>query len=174
MKYAIRPVLLCILLLWSCTNNHKEKVSEAGDANTDDPSYSLDQVEQKSQPVFTASELPYPFSSAVQVGDVLYLSGEIGVVDNGTELVPGGLEAETHQMFGRIKSTLEKHGLGLEDVFKCTVMLADMSEWPAFNAIYAGYFEPGQYPTRSAMGVNGLALGARVEMECWAYMPRND
>ena len=75
-------------------------------------------------------------------------------------------------MIERIDATLARHGLGLEDVFKCTVMLADMSEWPKFNEIYAAYFEEGKYPARSAMGVNGLALGARVEMECWAYKPK--
>ena len=83
--------------------------------------------------------------------------------------MPGGIEAETERIFERIEATLAQHGLGMDDIFKCTVMLADMSEWPAFNKIYAGYFEEGKYPTRSAMGVNGLALGARVEMEVWAY-----
>ncbi|MBY6015604.1 RidA family protein [Qipengyuania gaetbuli] len=122
--------------------------------------------------VFTPSELPYPFSSAVQVGDVLYLSGDIGADETGRAVVPGGIEAETRAMFARIGKTLEAHGLGYADLFKCTVMLADMGEWPAFNAIYATYFEKGRYPTRSAMGVNGLALSARVEMECWAWNPQ--
>ncbi|MEA1786152.1 RidA family protein [Arenibacter sp. GZD96] len=129
---------------------------------------------EKRAPVFTPSELPYPFSTAVQVGDILYLSGDLGAADTGNTLVPGGIEPETRQMFKRITATLAQHGLILKDVFKCTVMLADMSEWQAFNAIYATYFEPGKYPTRSAMGVNGLALGARVEMECWAWNPQKN
>lgn len=123
-------------------------------------------------PVFTSSDLPYPFSAAVQVGDVLYLSGDIGAAEDGRGVVPGGIEAETRRMFERIGATLARHGLGFESLFKCTVMLADMAEWPAFNAIYAEYFEKGRYPARSAMGVNGLALGARVEMECWAWNPQ--
>ncbi|WP_247714864.1 RidA family protein [Qipengyuania mesophila] len=123
-------------------------------------------------PVFTPSTLPYPFSTAVQVGDVLYLSGDIGVDESGSAVVPGGIEPETRRMFERIGATLAQHGLGFDDVFKCTVYLADMGEWPAFNAIYATYFEKGRYPARSAMGVSGLALGARVEMECWAYSPQ--
>ncbi|MBU2527421.1 MAG: RidA family protein [Bacteroidetes bacterium] len=127
---------------------------------------------EKRAPVFTPSELPYPFSTAVQVGDILYLSGDLGAADTGNTLVPGGIAPETRQMFKRITATLAQHGLTLKDVFKCTVMLADMSEWQTFNAIYATYFEPGKYPTRSAMGVNGLALGARVEMECWAWNPQ--
>jgi len=124
-------------------------------------------------PVFTPSDLPYPFSAAVRVGDVLYLSGDIGADESGTALVPGGIEAETERMFERIGATLARHGLGFGDVFKCTVFLADMAEWPAFNAIYATHFAKGRYPARSAMGVSGLALGARVEMECWAHMPAN-
>ena len=114
----------------------------------------------------------YPFSSAVQVGDVLYLSGQLGAAADTKSLVPGGMPAETHRMMDLIGDTLKEHGLTYADIFKCTVMLADMSEWPAFNSIYASYFKPGHYPARSAMGVSGLALGARVEMECWAYAPK--
>lgn len=121
-------------------------------------------------PVFTPSDLPYPFSSAVRVGDVLYLSGEIGADDSGKAVVPGGIEPETRAMFARLGKTLARHGLTLDNVFKCQVFLADMADWPKFNAIYAGYFKPGRYPARSALGVNGLALGARVEMECWAWI----
>lgn len=117
---------------------------------------------------FFPSSLPYPFSDAVQVGEVLYLSGDIGAAEDGRSVVPGGIEPETRRIFDRLATRLAQHGLGFGDVFKCTVMLADMTEWPAFNAIYTGYFAPGRYPARSAMGVNGLALGARVEMECMA------
>ena len=81
---------------------------------------------------------------------------------------------QNRAMFARIGATLTAHGLGFDDVFKCTVFLADMGEWPAFNAIYAEHFAKGRYPTRSALGVNGLALGARVEMECWAWNPPGD
>ncbi|MFN5084216.1 MAG: RidA family protein [Novosphingobium sp.] len=123
-------------------------------------------------PVFTPSELPYPFSSAVQVGDVLYLSGQLGAEDGGGKVVPGGIGPESEQMFRRISQTLKAHGLDFDDVFKCSVFLADMADWPAFNTIYARHFKPDRYPARSAMGVNGLALGARVEMECWAHKPQ--
>ena len=54
-------------------------------------------------------------------------------------------------------------------MFKCTVMLADMAEWEAFNKIYVTYFKPDRLPARSAFGANGLARGARVELECVAY-----
>lgn len=118
--------------------------------------------------VYHASELPYPFSDAVEVSGVLYLSGDIGANDAGTGVVPGGVEAETRRIFQRMEARLARHDLTFDDVFKCTVMLADMSEWPAFNAVYAEHFKEGRYPARSAFGTNGLALGARVELECWA------
>ena len=113
-----------------------------------------------------------PFSEATLVGGILYLSGQLGALPGELKVVPGGLEAETRQMFANIGATLKARGLGFDDVFKCTVMLADMADWPAFNRIYVTYFKPDRLPSRSAMGVGGLALGARVEMECWANTAR--
>jgi 2-iminobutanoate/2-iminopropanoate deaminase len=110
-----------------------------------------------------------PFSAAVRVGEVLYLSGALGNVPGKLELVPGGLEAETRQTMENIRAVLRAHKLGFDDVFKCTVMLADMNDWAAFNRIYLTYFEPDRLPARSAFGAAGLALNARVELECWAY-----
>ena len=174
MKDLTKLVLFILVLIMSCKNDKKGNVTNFVDSNSSDQKTGVSVITKKHAPVFTPSKLPYPFSSAVQVGDILYLSGEIGVAGEGFGLVLGGIEPETHRMFERIKATLAQHGLGLKDVFKCTVMLADMSEWQAFNKIYSGYFVPGRYPTRSAMGVSGLALGARVEMECWAYNPQAD
>jgi 2-iminobutanoate/2-iminopropanoate deaminase len=111
-----------------------------------------------------------PFSDAVQAGDVLYLSGQLGNEPGTMRLVPGGIAAETRQMMTNIARVLEQNGLSFDDVFKCTVMLGDMSEWRAFNEVYLEYFKPGRLPARSAFGCNGLALGARVEMECWAWV----
>lgn len=111
-----------------------------------------------------------PFSQAVRVGDVLHLSGALGHLPGKADLAPGGLEGQTRQMMANIVQVLGKSGLGLDDVFKCTVMLADMADWPAFNAIYLEYFKPDRLPARSAFGTTGLALGAVVEMECLAYI----
>lgn len=109
---------------------------------------------------------PLPFSSAVRVGDIFYLSGQMGFHDDGT--LPDGMEAQARRTLDNIRAVLESAGLGLADVFHCTVMLADMADWPAFNRVYLDYFtEP--LPTRSAFGVNGLALGGLVEVECQAY-----
>ena len=116
-----------------------------------------------------AKEAGLPFSEAVRVGDVLYLSGSLGNVPGTMKLVPGGLEPEVHQTMQNIERVLRDNALSLDDIFKCTVMLADMSEWPAFNKIYLQYFKPDRLPARSAFGASALALGARVELECWAY-----
>ena len=110
---------------------------------------------------------PLPFSDAVRVGHMLYLSGQIGT-DASFGLVPGGMKAEARQTMENVRRVLERHGSSLDRVVKCTVMLADMSEWGAFNEVYVGYFRKDRLPARSALGVNGLALGARVEVECWA------
>jgi reactive intermediate/imine deaminase len=110
-----------------------------------------------------------PFSQAVRVGDVLYLSGALGNVPGKLELVPGGLQAETRQTMANIASVLHAHNLTFDDVFKCTVMLADMGEWAAFNRVYLTYFKPERLPARSAFGASSLALNARVELECWAH-----
>lgn len=107
-----------------------------------------------------------PFSPAVRVGNLLFLAGQIGT-DTSNRLVSGGLEPEARQTMNNIKDVLEKTGSSLERVVKCTVFLADMKEWPAFNEIYKTYF-PKNYPARSALGATGLALGARVEVECIA------
>ena len=108
-----------------------------------------------------------PFSEAVRVDNTLYLSGQIGIVPGTLELVPGGLKEETRQTMENIRTSLEAHGYSMRDVVKCTVMLADISDWAAFNEVYKRFFS-GQYPARSALGANGLALGARVEVECIA------
>ena len=112
---------------------------------------------------------PLPFSDAVRVGHMLYLSGQIGTA-GALAPVPGGIKAETKQTMENIRRVLERNGSSLDQVVKCTVMLADMSEWSAMNEIYVTYFAKDRLPARSAMGVNGLALGARVEIECWATL----
>ena len=109
-----------------------------------------------------------PFSAAVRVGGVLYLSGQIGIDVSG-KLVPGGISAETRQAMANLRATLEQCGSSLDNVIKATVMLADMNEWSEMNKVYVTYFSQ-HLPARSALGANGLALGARVEIECIAVL----
>ena len=110
---------------------------------------------------------PLPFSEAVRVGDILYLSGQIGVGPDGK--LPRGIEAQAKQAMDNIGVVLKRAGLGYGNVFHCTALLADMKDWPAFNKIYVPYFPAGKMPARSAFGANGLALGALLEIECQAY-----
>ncbi len=118
-------------------------------------------------PVATSLEsMKLPFSEAVRVGTMLYLSGAIGIDSSGI-LVPGGIEAETRQAMVNIRSVLERHGSSMDRVIKCTAMLADMGEWAAMNGVYVEFF-PRNLPARSAFGASGLALGSRVEIECIA------
>ncbi|WP_261664297.1 RidA family protein [Deinococcus sp. Marseille-Q6407] len=107
-----------------------------------------------------------PFSDAVEVGHTLYLSGKIGTGADG-KLVPGGVQAETRQVLANIEASLNKYGYVRANLVKCTVMLADMGDFAAMNEIY-GAWMPRPYPARSAMGVSGLAAGAKVEIECIA------
>ena len=110
-----------------------------------------------------------PFSEAVRVGDLLFLSGQIGNRPGTLDLAPGGIEAETRQTLQNIKATLERHGSSMDRVVKCTVFMTDIIEWGQMNEIYVQYF-PGSKPARSALGSSGLALGARVEIECIAVV----
>jgi 2-iminobutanoate/2-iminopropanoate deaminase len=117
---------------------------------------------------FMSRPQPGPFSPAVRVGDLLFLAGQIGTDSTG-RLAPGGIRAETRQTMENIRAEVEKNGSSMERVVKCTAFLADMAEWGTMNEVYATFF-PGPKPARSAFGANGLALGARVEIECIAVV----
>jgi reactive intermediate/imine deaminase len=114
-------------------------------------------------------EMQLPFSDAVRVGQTLYLSGKIGNIPGTSQLAEGGIQGETRQTMENIKASLEKYGSSLDEVVKCTVFLADIAEWAAMNEVYVTYF-PKDPPARSALGSSGLALGARVEIECIAAL----
>ena len=121
-----------------------------------------------SMPSTGRTQLPY--SEAVKLGDTLYVSGQIGNLPGTLTLVPGGIDPEARRALENIKVILERHGSSLEHVVKCTVFLADIKEWPAFNAVYREFFKTN-LPARSALAASGLALGARVEVECIAFVP---
>jgi 2-iminobutanoate/2-iminopropanoate deaminase len=112
--------------------------------------------------------LDLPFSSAVRVDNMLYISGNVGNMPGTLDLAPGGIAGETKQTLENIKGVLEQFGSSMDKVVKCTVFLADIAEWSAMNEVYRSYFE--NPPARSALGASGLALDARVEIECIATM----
>ena len=114
------------------------------------------------------NDLPHPFSAAVRTGNLLFVSGQVGI----REGRPGdGIEEQTRFTMENMRDVLERAGATLEDVVKVTVFLSDMSLWPAMNEVYRQFF-PNDPPARSALGVNGLALpGLLVEIECVAALP---
>lgn len=110
-----------------------------------------------------------PFSPAVRVGNLIYFAGQIGTDPSaGGTVVAGGIAAETRQVMENIKRVAEATGSSMDRVVKCTVFMADMKEWDAMNEVYRTFFTAPNFPARSALGVNRLALNARVEIECIA------
>jgi reactive intermediate/imine deaminase len=124
-----------------------------------------DGIQRIGEPMLNGQRLP--FSSAVRVGDTVYLSGQIGFGPDGK--LPATMDAQARLAMDNLGSALKQAGLGWGDVVKCTVMLDDMADWPAFNQVYVTYFPDNKFPARSAFGADGLALGALLEVECIAY-----
>jgi 2-iminobutanoate/2-iminopropanoate deaminase len=114
------------------------------------------------------ASLDLPYSDAVRAGDLLFLSGTVGQVPGTRQLVAGGVAAETRQALENVKRNLEANGSSLDRVVKCTVFLADINDFETMNGVYREYFRAPNKPARSTVGVNGLPMGARVEVECVA------
>ena len=165
MTHGPRPAAaaLALVALAACTLESKE---DAGVAIRADEAPAV-QVRGEHLTTPEQEAMGFPFSEAVRVGNMLYLSGQVGNLPGTTTVVDGGIQAETRQTLENIQEILERWGSSMDRVVKCTVMIDDMAEWPAMNEIYATYF-PGPKPARSALGADGLALGAKVEIECWA------
>jgi 2-iminobutanoate/2-iminopropanoate deaminase len=144
---------LSILLLGSAVGLFAGITAQAGEAG----------LQYLNSDAETASKMP--FSEAVRVGELLFVSGAIGIKPGARELVPGGIQPETRQTMENIKATVEQFGGSMDRPVKCTVFLADIAEWGKMNQVYVEYF-PVNKPARSALGASGLALGARVEIEC--------
>ncbi len=111
--------------------------------------------------------LNLPFSEAVAIGDLLFLSGQIGSKPGELGLVEGGIQAETRQTMKNIIAILEKHGSSVDKLIKCTIFLGNMDEWGDMNIAYIEALGDHR-PARSALGVAGIALGGSVEIECIA------
>jgi 2-iminobutanoate/2-iminopropanoate deaminase len=157
------PVLAAVALLAACEMSSVPDGATAAAARAAEAATGVEYLTPFGAPT-------RPFSPAVRVGELVFLSGQIGTdaSASGNAVVPGGIEAETRQTMENIKRVLEAVGSSMDKVLKCTVMMADMAEWDRMNAVYRTYFTEGRFPARSALGANGLALGARVEIECIA------
>ena len=105
-----------------------------------------------------------PYSQAIDCGDLVFLSGQIPLVPETGLVADGGLEAQAHQIFANIKAVLAEAGMSLSNVVKTTVFMTDLSQFAAFNAIYAEYFK-APYPARSCVEVSALPKGVLVECE---------
>tara|TARA_B100001093_G_scaffold496694_1_gene542716 strand:+ start:404 stop:889 length:486 start_codon:yes stop_codon:yes gene_type:complete len=152
--------LFSIVLLQSCfsLNVANKKVASNSQSSQNEIQYvNSDETKEKG----------YPFSDATVVNGIIYLSGAIGTLPDGS-VVSGGIVAETRQIMMNIKNRLEKMGGSMDDIFKCTCMLADIKDWPLMSQEYKKFFNPDKLPARSAFAGSGLALGAKLEIECMA------
>ena len=156
-----------VVVMTGCTLEPRTDPAARGGSASQETSAPRKQIVQPEG----VARLPF-FSSAVRSGDLLFLSGALGALPgvNPPQLVEGGVEAETRQTMENIRAVLAADGLGFEDLIKCTVFLADIADYGAVNDVYATYF-PADPPARSALAGSGLALGARVEIECIAAYP---
>lgn len=111
-----------------------------------------------------------PYSQAVQIANLIFTAGQIGLDPQTGELVGADIESQTRQVLTNLKNILEAAGSSLSHVVKTTVFLQDMSEFPRMNAIYAEFF-PQNPPARSTVAVAALPKGARVEIEAIALLP---
>lgn len=157
LRLAVLPLLMAALPLLLAAGCMEQPAQDA----TPPPAPSHEPVYLTSE---TTASMNLPFSDAVRVGHLLFLSGQIGNIPGTTDLASGGIQGEARQTMENIKTVLEANGSSMDRVIKATVMLADISEWPAFNEVYVTYF-PGHKPARSAFAGSGLAFGARCEVE---------
>lgn len=148
-----KSILLCLLIAYFSSCQQAQKATEIEHYQSEE-----------------MKALGLPFSDAVRVDNMLYLSGVVGIKPGTMELVEGGLEAEAVQIMESIKKVLEANGSSLENAVKFTVFIDDIALWGNFNKVYVEYF-PDKKPARSAFGAEGLALGAAVEVECIAVIP---
>ena len=109
-----------------------------------------------------------PFSEAVQVGGVLYVTNQLGNVPGVGKVVEGGLDGQLRQTMANIAAILAANGLAPRDIFKCSVSLADMSQWPEMNRLWPSYFPADRLPVRNVVGVTSLPIGAVIGVECAA------
>jgi len=109
-----------------------------------------------------------PYSQAVSVGNLVFLSGQIGIDPKTGNLVAGGIVAETRQVMNNIRAVLAEANLTFENIIKVTIFLSNLADFAEVNQIYSEFF-PKDFPARSTVGVQALPKGAKVEIEVIAH-----
>ena len=155
MKHFILSIL--VLGIFSCDFKVEKKIDFNTSSGTEIEFYSSAET----------IKADYPFSDAVKIDNFIILSGVVGSIPGQETVVEGGIQAETRQALENIKNILEHYDLKMDNIVKCTCMIDDISEWGEMNEVYKTYFTSNK-PARSAFGADGLALGAKLELECWA------
>ncbi|AXT19266.1 RidA family protein [Flavobacteriaceae bacterium AU392] len=151
--------ILLALLLLVCFVSCKESESSNKYSENEEKSHSEITFHKSHEPTRQNT----PFSDAVETEDFLFLAGQIGRDHSKGVLVEGGVTAQTKQVIENIKAVLEHHNLSLDNVVKCTVILADINDFSAFNDVYKTYFT--KRPARTTFAAAGLAANAKIEIE---------
>ena len=150
MIHILKIKVLSILILFISCSNH----------NINDAEYFVSEISKK---------LNFPFSDAAIVGNIIYVSGQIGSIPGTREVVKGGISAETMQTLDNIKMILNDLGSNPNKIFKCLCMLDNIDDYADMNNAYITFFNSrDKLPSRSTFAGSGLALGAKIEIECWA------
>ena len=130
-------------------------------------SLSTSYAQESSELIFHKSHEPKkqnaPYSDAVQAGNMFFLSGQIGMDHTTRTLVKGGVQPQTEQAIKNIEEVLKQHGMTLENVVKCTVILANIEDFSAFNDIYTRFFT--NKPARTTFAAKGIAANSSIEID---------
>ena len=153
-----KQLLLFLLVLGnSCVTNEKHNTYTNGETKVE--YYSSD----------NNNKLNFPFSDASIVNNIIYVSGQVGSKPGSREIVKGGIGAETTQTLNNINMILNDLGVSSDNIFKCLCMLEDINDYAKMNNAYSKFFDDrDNLPSRSTFAGSGLALGAKIEIECWA------
>ncbi len=157
MKITSHLILSFLIISFvSCSTSQKTEVDETVTKKTE-----IEFLESKIERRKSA-----PFSEAVRIGDILFLTGQVGFNSDSLKIAHGGIKGETRQALENIKAVLEANGSDLEHVAKCTVILTDVNDFAAFNEVFREYF-PVNKPARTTF-VADLVIDAKIEIDVTA------
>ncbi|HLF20081.1 MAG TPA: Rid family detoxifying hydrolase [Bacteroidota bacterium] len=133
-----------------------------------------EEISESSERSFiTNAQVIGPYSPAVKVGSMLFVSGQIGMNPETTELAAADIDSQTRQALMNLLAILKEAGYDSSDVVQCSVFLKDIKDFPKMNLIYGGFFPDGKYPARSTVEVSNLPKNAKVEIAAIAYRSKH-